>query len=164
MGMGGGGISHPRPLLLLFHLSFLFCPFPFGIQANSCHKYYRSLYLGKTQGSFLTTHTHVDRYCYDPPKLETCTQDGQTYWVAENLGQGGQRLRREYLKGERWFCFTFVLGGGVQDLVKEQVVNEITKQMPQSNPGSTPREDLYKKLKRRLENEIQIPRVGKTCL
>lgn len=79
------------------------------------------------QGSLLRTHTHIEDGCFDPSKVETCTENGKTCWIAENLGTSTQQLRAECPKGEKWLCIENKLGGGIiengqyyQDLVREQ--------------------------------------------
>uniref|UniRef100_A0A674GNX4 Uncharacterized protein n=1 Tax=Taeniopygia guttata TaxID=59729 RepID=A0A674GNX4_TAEGU len=145
IGMGSGGISHARPLLLLF-LSLMLCLFPFRVPAKSCHRGYWKLYMERHQGCFFVTHTHINSHCYYTSKLGNCIQNRQEYWIVENLGTSGNRLKNKCLNGEKWFYFTFATGSKVLDLVKEQLVNKKAKPVQQSNTVPISFQDVYTKL------------------
>lgn len=153
IGMAGGGISHARPLLFLL-LSLIFCLFPLGIPAKSCHKCYQKHYRERNQSSSFITHTHVSSHCYDPSKLSTCRQNRGKYCIARNLGKSENILGSKCPKGERWICFTFSFKGRVQDLVKEESVNKKGKPAQQSDSVSAPINKLN--LIMRLQTVVEI--------
>uniref|UniRef100_A0A672TGS4 Uncharacterized protein n=1 Tax=Strigops habroptila TaxID=2489341 RepID=A0A672TGS4_STRHB len=81
------------------------------------------------------SHTHINKVCYDQKNLEVCQYGGQEHWVGENLGKGGIRLGLSCPRGEQWLCFTKVGhwdipdGGGVQDMVQEEIVKNVTRHL-----------------------------------
>lgn len=80
--------------------------------------------------------------------------------MAESLRQGCQQLESQCPEGERWVCFTIALHGEAQDLVKEQAVRQ-QSMYSHLTPGPIQHEDLYTELKQQLENQTEIPRLGK---
>uniref|UniRef100_A0A8C5U337 Uncharacterized protein n=1 Tax=Malurus cyaneus samueli TaxID=2593467 RepID=A0A8C5U337_9PASS len=88
-----------RPLVLIL---FLVCS---GTQADPCWSCYQQLYYGNTQGSYMVAHTHINCICYDTRKPEICSPQGQTYWVAENLGWERARSGLGCPQGEEWIGF-----------------------------------------------------------
>lgn len=113
------------------------------------------------RSSFLITHTHVNSHCYNPSKLDTCEHKGKKYWIAENLGISNDQLESECPKGERWICFTYIIDSKAQDLVKEQLVNIKGKIAPQPKIVPISLQNLYAKLEKQLEEQIDISRLGK---
>lgn len=109
-GMEGGGAYHTGPQVLLLWLLLLY---PTWGNTESCHRCHQPVYSGMTRRSLLRTHTHLDKECFDSSKLETCTENGETYWLAENLGTFAQWVRGECSEGERWVCFENNLGAGI---------------------------------------------------
>uniref|UniRef100_A0A8V5GX65 Uncharacterized protein n=1 Tax=Melopsittacus undulatus TaxID=13146 RepID=A0A8V5GX65_MELUD len=139
--MGGGSISHTGPLLVLLWY------FPLGIQTPSCNKRWQHLYLRGRRGNYLITHTHINKVCYDSKKLETCTIGKQQFWVAKNLGKGGIRL------GIGWH-WDISDGGGVQDMIKEEIVKSVSRRLRQQEVEKIPTSNLYTKLIQHLEKDI----------
>lgn len=126
-GIGSGSICYTGPLLLLLLLTVR------GNAANSCHKCIQSIKLGGKALTNLAYHTHINKVCYEIPKLETCKIGNLELWVEENLGKGGIKNGVSCPRGEQWICFTkaghwdISDSGGVQDMKKEEIVKKMCK-------------------------------------
>lgn len=132
IGMSDGSICYTGPQLVSMILAaVLVVP----VTPNTCQKCYQTIRYGLQQLYTFTAHTHINKVCYDQKNLEVCQYGGQEYWVGENLGKGGIRLGLSCPRGEQWLCFTKARhwdisdGGGVQDMVKEEIVKNVTRHL-----------------------------------
>lgn len=72
--------------------------------APSCDKCYYPLYVGDSLTAVLRTHSNPSPNCANFLELQTCIEDGRTYWLFENVGTFKQKLLGECPMKEKWIC------------------------------------------------------------
>lgn len=157
-GTAGGG-THYTGLLLVFinHDTF-------GNPDDPCHKCYRPLYHGKTQGSYFSFHTFISHHCSNSSQGDTCIQNDWMYKVTKTVGS-----KQGCPRGDKWVCFPTSQTREqrkeqdlIQDLIRERIRINKTKKTDTATHHSeaNPCGGLYAKLREQLENETEIPKLG----
>ncbi|XP_063213582.1 endogenous retrovirus group 3 member 1 Env polyprotein-like [Chroicocephalus ridibundus] len=160
IGLRGRSISHTGPPLLVLLLAVSLVP------SNECMKCYQQVSWNRKMVCTMAVHSHINSRCYNCRELTVCKYDQHEYWVGKSLGIGGTRLGVHCPRGEQWLCFTkaghwdISDGGGVQDMIKAEIVKnkieQIKKKITQKFDG-----ELYAKIRKQLEEEIGLPTLGK---
>ena len=130
----GGRVPCTGPLLIGVLLMI-------NIQAGGappCDKCYYPLYAGDSRTAVLRTHSNPSPNCANFLELQTCIEDGRTYWLFENVGTFKQKLLGECPMKEKWICSETdpakqkeKAGKWEPDLIREKEVKGIIKKGPE---------------------------------
>lgn len=97
-------------------------------ETTPCDNCYQTLQVSGRSCCSFGYHTFVHSNCYT--SKQECTENGQTYWMAQNNGWQGKWVGMTSCPtGERWVCFSRTgqrgtCDGGMQDQAREQGVKE----------------------------------------
>lgn len=105
-----------------------------GDQAGPCDTCYYPLYAGDCRSAVFRIHTNLNSKCIDPVKVQTCTEDGKTYWLVEKIGNFKQKLEGECPVKEAWICTERDSGDKVikgrisePDIIKEKEITGLVR-------------------------------------
>ncbi|XP_058717405.1 endogenous retrovirus group 3 member 1 Env polyprotein-like [Poecile atricapillus] len=119
-----------------------------GGGGEACTKCYYPLYDGEDLGSLMRVHTNINPTCFDHTQLETCQEEGKTYWITRNTASFRQRLLGECPVGESWLCFE---EEGLNDVIKEKQLR-----IKKGNLDETLGKNLFIDLMERISRELNL--------
>lgn len=124
---------------------------------NSCDKCYYAIYTGNVQTTVLRFHTNLNPECVDLSQLQTCVEDGKTYWLFENEGTHKQKLLGGFPTREKWLCTDKKAGNKLikgLDLIREKEIKGMIK--PGVETKLTNEKNLVLDLVERISHEFNV--------